>query len=137
MKITIIAVVLGTLLPLAGCAARAPLAAGCGDVVAKKVTISYKRNNEIRVRPPERTIEQGQAIQFVFKGAAGTDVEVDGDTPNASWIRASGKGSPGGSKNYVCVKINQAENSYKYNVTVDGIGTLDPVVRVKTRGGGR
>lgn len=132
-----IAFLLGTSIVFSGCATMAPMTAGCGDVVAKKVTINYKKNNSINVSPPTRDVEQGEAIRFVFKGDAGADVKIDGATAQDAWIKSDGKGSPSGNSYYLCVNVNQTARDYKYNIEVVGVGTLDPVVRVKTRGGGR
>ena len=130
-------IMLGTILVCSGCASQAPVSAGCGDTSARRITINYKKNETIRVSPPTREVEQGEAIEFRLKGEAGTMVTVSGKGSTAQWISGSDAGSPGGTSFYVCVGTNQAPVDYGYKIEVAGVGYLDPVVRVKTKGLGR
>lgn len=121
-----------------GCASTAPTTVSCPGVTSKKVNIIYQKNSKITVAPPEREIEQGQAIEFVVKGPAARSFNITGTGSEsgapANWINAAGTGSAGGTSVFVCVGASQAETGYTYLVKVTDVGELDPVVRVKTSG---
>jgi len=71
-----------------------------------------------------------------IKGGAGIEVIIEGAESDDEWLDTKGKGSPDGNSYYVCVEDDQDVKDYKYNIEVVGVGTLDPVVRVKTKGSG-
>lgn len=114
-----------------GCVSLAPATTSCADATTKKITINYKRNNEIKVSPATRQIKPGEAIRYVFKGNVPRNVEIDGETVTDDWLNTTGVGSPRGNSYYVCVDNAQAETDYRYMIKVDQVGSLDPVVRVK------
>jgi len=121
-----------------GCAGTAPMTASCAGVPSKKVTIIYQKNSKITVAPPEREIEQGQAIEFFVKGPAARSFSITGTGSEsgaaANWIGATGTGSNAGTSVFVCVDAGQDVTGYTYLVKVTDVGELDPVVRVKTKG---
>jgi hypothetical protein len=124
------------MLAMAGCAPSVPLTIGCPDAKPKTVKISFKKNEEIRVNRPVLNVEQGDVIVCEIKGGAGIEVIIEGAESDDEWLDTKGKGSPDGNSYYVCVEDDQDVKDYKYNIEVVGVGTLDPVVRVKTKGSG-
>lgn len=124
-----------------GCTSLAPASTSCEGATARKVNIIYQKNSKITVAPPEREVEQGQAIQFVVKGPAARSFDISGtgseSGASAAWISASGSGSAGGTSVFVCVGAGQDMTNYTYLVKITDVGELDPVVRVVTKGLGR
>ena len=121
-----LAIVTGVSLACYGCASQAPMSAGCGDVTARKITINYKKNETIKVSPPVREIEQGEAIEFRLKGEAGTMVTVSGKGTAAQWISGSDTGSPGGTSFYVCVGGAQNPDAGNFNLVGIVVGKEHP-----------
>lgn len=83
----------------------------------------------IHVSPPLANGHKGGVLRFNLFGAFGTNVSVmgkPGTLPDPSWISGSGSNL----KFYVCVPPEQGDGYYRYNVVVDGIGVLDPIVRI-------
>ncbi len=77
-------------------------------------------------------IEVGQTGEITVmlkpdKGYENTPVTVEGKTPNDSWLNKAGMTHGDGKKQLlICVKPNQAPGEYKYNVIVEGVGSIDP-----------
>jgi len=121
-----------------GCVTTTPDFVECAGVPAKKVNIVYQKNSKITVAPPERVVEQGQAIEFVVKGPAARSFNISGtgseSSAPAKWIAAAGTGSANGTSVFVCVGANQEPTNYTYDVKIADVGYLDPIVRVKTKG---
>ena len=116
---------------VAGCASQVPQNLDCSDGPVRRVNINYVKNSEIRVSPGTRTAKPGDVIEFKLKGVAETEVEISGGSAASAWVKGKKDGSPSGTFVYVCVAENQADDDYKYDVAVEDIGNLDPVVRVR------
>jgi len=121
-----------------GCVTTTPDFVECAGVPSKKVNIVYQKNSKITVAPPERVVEQGQAIEFVVRGPAARSFDISGtgseSSAPAKWITAAGTGSANGTSVFVCVGANQDPTDYAYVVKIADVGYLDPIVRVKTKG---
>jgi hypothetical protein len=119
---------------LGGCAALPNSIGTCTNPQrATPVVISYaQQNNMVRVQAAPFRIEadRGDLIRFQIAGSSGNLVSVSGKAtdPDAAWI--TGNATSGSF--YVCVPMTTTEGQvYSYEVDVDGIGFLDPEVRVR------
>lgn len=119
---------------LGGCAAL-PLSIGeCSNPQGTTpINITYQQQNnmvKVQVAPNKVDVVRGDLIRFKINGTQGNLVSVSGKAsdPDASWI--VGNGTAGSF--YVCVPMDKVVGqTYSYEVDVDGIGFLDPEVRVK------
>ena len=118
----------------AGCAVLPQSVGSCSNPQrATPVNISYqKQNNLVKVQAAPHRIDadRGDLIRFNINGSLGVLVSVKGKAtdPDASWI--AGNATAGSF--YVCVPMSTNPNQvYSYEVDVDGIGFLDPEVRVR------
>ena len=120
-----------------GCASVAPAGVDCAGASVKTIKINYKRHNNIMVVPPKLNVKPGDAIDYKVKGSASRTFKAKGTkAPSASasfaWLDKSGKGGTvgDGESHIVCVPANQDPGEYEYLIEIEGVGTLDPVVRV-------
>lgn len=85
----------------------------------------------VQVAPKLATkAERGQLIRFKINGPAGPQVTVAGKStdPDADWIA----GSANSGSFFVCVPMSTTVGEdYEYEIDVNGIGFLDPEVRIK------
>lgn len=123
-----------TLTVLGGCAALPESIGTCTSPrQATPVVIGYtQQNNLVRVQaaPHRINVDRGDLIRFQINGSLGNLVSVSGKAtdPDAAWI--TGNATSGSF--YVCVPMTTTkEQVYSYEVDVDGIGFLDPEVRVR------
>jgi hypothetical protein len=122
---------LGAALTISGCAVG-PSTDDCPDPPVTPITINFTKNTEIKVNPPNARPYLGNVLKFNLVGDKDTMVTIKGKSgvPDSSWISASGKGGP----LYVCVKNDLIEEeTYRYEITVDGVGYLDPEVTIRRR----
>ena len=127
----ILTTMLAAAVAMSGCAVG-PSTDDCPDPPVTPITINFKKNNEIRVRPPNARPYLGNVLKFNLVEDTGTLVTVEGksDDPDSSWISGSGSGR----HFYVCVKDDlEEERTYSYKITVDGVGVLDPEVTIRRR----
>ncbi len=115
----------GSVALLAGCAQMA--GRDCNDTV----TVNY-RAASLRASPELAEVCPGGTLTVRLRppAAAGAARTAPGSAnPNANWL--SGRAAKGDRIELVPDE-NEVEvgETYKYNITIDGIGTLDPRVRV-------
>ena len=123
-QVTIVAT--GAVALLAGCAQMAER--GCNDTV----TVDYKEAF-LHARPPVANVCRGGTLTVRFH-PIGKDRDKPAHTApgpqngNARWLTGS---SPKGDRIVLDIDEKaQVGQIYKYSITVDGIGMLDPRVRV-------
>ncbi len=59
-------------------------------------------------------------------------VEIDGKRdPEDKWLNKNAAAGNGNTKIFICVPQSQAPGTYGFNVTVPGVGTIDPRVNVQ------
>lgn len=78
---------------------------------------------------PKVDIGQGGEIVVMLKADKGfenTEVTFDGKTANDNWLDKEMTLGDGKKQVWICVDPNQSPGEYKYNVKVDGVGTIDP-----------
>jgi hypothetical protein len=123
-QVTILA--MGLVALLAGCAQMA--GSECNDTV----TVDYKEAF-LHARPPVASVCRGGTLTVVFHPIGNEKDKAVHTAPgpqngNASWL--SGRSTKG---DQIVLHIDekaQVGQIYKYSITVDGIGMLDPRVRV-------
>jgi len=119
-----------------GCASVVPegLDLGCAGAPAKRITIVYKRHDKITVAPSRRDVTRGEGIIYKVVGGESRDFKTRGTKGPGSygWLDVTGSG--GTQKDpeffFVCVDKDQTPGYYEYEIEVDGVGKLDPVVQV-------
>jgi hypothetical protein len=92
-------------------------------------------DSEIKVHPIAN-VHRGAALEFRLKpnrrksdpvNYENVKVKIKGaKTPPASWIDLEDSYANSNGKLVVCVPDSVAKGTYYYEVTVDGVGTLDP-----------
>lgn len=94
----------------------------------RQIPINVKYgDSELRVVPHRAQADPGDALRFKLDGDLGIKVTVAGKDDKAAWITGDGSNK----FFFVCVPENQARDvDYEYKVTVQDVGTLDPVVRI-------
>jgi len=119
---------------ISGCTTFPSIIGECSDPQnVTPVNITYQQQNnmvKLQVAPNKIDVDRGDLIRFKINGSLGKLVSVSGKVsdPAASWI--TGNGTAGSF--YVCVENDKVPNqTYKYKVEVEGIGYLDPEVRVR------
>lgn len=115
----------GSVALLAGCAQMA--ARDCNDTV----TVNYRAAN-LRASPELAEVCPGGTLTVRLRppAAAGRAHTAPGpENPGANWL--AGRTSKGDRIDLV-LDENEVEvgETYKYSITIEGIGTLDPRVRV-------
>ena len=127
----ILTTLLGAAVAMSGCAVG-PSTPDCPDPPPTPITINFKKNSGITVSPPNARPYLGNVLKFNLVGDSGTLVTIEGKAsdPDSSWISGSGTKGP----IFVCVKGDlEEERTYKYKITVDGVGILDPEVTIRRR----
>ena len=118
-----------------GCASVAPDGTECAGVRAKDITIKYQRHNKITVAPPRREVTRGEAIRYKVVGGEPRNFTTSGvkGPGSFSWLDVAGVGGTEKEPKYyyVCVDSNQTLGDYEYEIEVDGVGKLDPIVQVR------
>lgn len=113
----------GTVALLAGCAQMA--GPGCRD---REVTVNHKAAY-LEARPEHVEICPGRTLKVKLVPAppAGSAHTAPGSqNPGATWLSGRNK-EPG----LIALVVDEkAEGPYKYSITIDGIGTLDPRLTV-------
>jgi hypothetical protein len=76
-------------------------------------------------------IDVGQGGEIIVrlkadKGYENTKVTFDGKTANDDWLNKEMTAGNGKKQIWICVDPNQAPGEYRFNVMVDGVGTIDP-----------
>jgi hypothetical protein len=119
---------------LGGCSVSPVSIDGCPSPQrVTPINIGYQQQNnmvQIQVAPNHAEVDRGDLIRFKVNGNLGKTVTVSGKAtdPDASWIA----GSATSGHFDICVTTDKIVNqTYSYMVEVDGIGILDPEVRVK------
>ena len=92
------------------------------------INIIFAKNNEIRVIPGNAAADRGDTLIFHLAGDPKTLVTITGSGSGAEWISGAANG---GQFIEVVVGPEVAQGAYKYNIAVDGIGTLDPEVTIR------
>jgi len=127
-------VILPAIAIVGGCAAIPRTIGTCTDPQhTTPVNISYQQQNnmvKVQAAPHRAEADRGDLIRFKINGSLGKLVSVNGKAsdPEAAWI--TGNATDGSF--YVCVPMTaNGMQTYSYEVHVDGIGFLDPEVRVR------
>ena len=126
-------ILLGAALTMSGCAVG-PSTGERTDPPPTPVSITFVKNTEIKVNPPNARPYLGNVLKFNLVGDKDTMVTIEGKSsdPESSWISGSGTGAAG--PIFVCVKPDlEEERTYTYKITVDGVGILDPEVTIRRR----
>ena len=113
-----------------------PTTDNCVDPPITPTNINFAKNDVIRVSPGTAEARRGDVLRFKLTGDAKTKVTISGKKsyPDSSWIKGEGMG---GKFFYVCVDpdldipVDPGEKTYGYDIAVDGVGTLDPMVIIK------
>jgi len=76
-------------------------------------------------------IDVGQGGEIIVrlkadKGYENTKVTFHGKAANDDWLNKEMTAGNGKKQIWICVDPNQAPGEYRFNVTVDGVGTIDP-----------
>jgi len=76
-------------------------------------------------------IDVGQGGEIIVrlkadKGYENTKVIFKGKTANDDWLNKEMTVGNGKKQIWICVDPNQAPGQYRFNVEVDGVGTIDP-----------
>jgi len=135
MKYTLIVLLL-LVFAISGCATggrpstateRASLLAGCSEGNLK----FHIGGSEIKVTPPNKCVERGMTYDADIKEKVGFtavegDVTIEGPV---GWLDRTN--SPDRLKIQIVVPEDAPLGPQKYELIVDGVGTIDPVVRVK------
>jgi hypothetical protein len=126
--------ILFALVVLSGCAALPQSIGTCVEPQrVRSVNITYQQQiNMVKVQVAPHRVEanSGDLIRFKINGTLGKLVSVKGKAtdPDAAWI----VGNATAGSFYVCVPmIAEPTQLFSYEVDVDGIGFLDPEVRVR------
>ncbi len=122
-----LALLLFSMAALSACASMAPMGQhDCKNPGQIPINVKYG-DSELRVVPYMAHADPGDALRFKLDGNLGIKVTVAGKDARAAWIKGDGSNK----FFFVCVPENQARGvNYEYEVTVQGVGTLDPVVRI-------
>lgn len=78
---------------------------------------------------PRIEVGKGGEINVMLKaekGFEGTKVSFDGKTTDDDWLDKDMTYGDGKKQVLICVDPNQAAGEYRYNVIVDGVGSIDP-----------
>jgi hypothetical protein len=80
-------------------------------------------------------VRAGEAIDYRVKGKTATFKATGTKGPDSArvdWLDATGIGDPvgEGKSHIVCVPADQKHGIYEYVIEIEGVGKLDPVVRV-------
>jgi hypothetical protein len=132
MKALIALLATGSLF-LAGCASQ-QFTQACAETQSKHITIKYG-DSEIRAVPATRDVRKNKYFEIRLDPQAGYEgkkVTVNGVGAGAGWIKGNGKKSDAGKEKIViCTPSDPAEGTeFKYTVTIENVGELDPHVRV-------
>ncbi len=114
---------------LTGCAPKPPTHS-CKNPGIVPIGIHYG-TAELRVEPANKDAELGDALKFNLIGDLGIAVEVSPKDSGDTWLQGDGKNR----FFIVCVPEDVLpteldEKEFGYEVTVEGIGILDPVVTI-------
>ena len=120
-------IVLGMTVFLSGCAVG-PTTDECKDPPLTNINVIFKKHGEIRVVPPNANTKRGNVLRFKLTGDSSKTVNIVGKTAADAWINGTGSG---GDFIFVCVKPNQAKDTYEYKVDIPTVGVLDPEVTVR------
>ena len=108
---------------------------GCDYSGIKTVKVKFKRNSGISVSPPEVDVSAGELLRFRLIGNSARKVNIDGESGRGDWLdrESAGDSSRKDRNIYICVEESEIDpdNPYMYELVVDGVGRLDPAVRVR------
>lgn len=94
-----------------------------------KVDLKVEYGDSMIAVTPKIDINQSGEIVVMLKpekGFENTKVSFDGKTANDNWLDKEMTSGDGKKQIWICVKPNQALGEYRFNVVVDGVGTIDP-----------
>jgi len=94
-----------------------------------KVDLEVKYGDSKIVVTPKIDVGQGGEIIVKLKADKGyenTKVTFDGKTANDGWLNKEMTFGDGKKQIWICVDPTQAPGEYRFNVEVDGVGTIDP-----------
>ena len=133
MRVSIALLATGTLL-LTGCAPMTQFTQDCDETQSKHITIKYG-DSEIRAVPANREVKKNKYFEIRLdpqSGYEGKKVTVNGVGADAGWITGNGKKNQAGKEVIkICTPEEPAhETKFKYTVTVENVGELDPHVTV-------
>ena len=115
---------------VAGCAqGGGPAPAVCNQTQVDHVLIHFA-DSKLFVTPPKYVAHQGRNFKISFINPAtlnGSDVTISSATP---WLNGTGNKAGGTHPIVICVPDNAILTDHKYTVTVTGVGSLDPRVKV-------
>ncbi len=115
---------------------KGPTTDNCVDPPITPINIIFVKDEDIRVVPENALTRLGNVLKFKLTGDRDAKVTISGKQsyPDSAWIKGEGMG---GKFFYVCVDpdldIPEAPgvNVYWYDIAVEGVGTLDPMVVVR------
>ncbi len=119
-----------------GCATVVPegMDLTCEGAKLRQINIVYQRHSKITVAPSVKDVNRGEAINYKVKGPKSRAFKARGtkgpSSAEVDWLDATGSGEPSGRSHIVCVPNDQETGKYEYEFEIDGVGNLDPVVRV-------
>ena len=105
-------------------------------VMSTKINIIMDENHEIKAKPENVLTRVSDTLEFHLHVDPDTGVTVSGNDnyPGSGWIQGSGMGG-GHIEVFVSRDLDVPEEPgvsiYGYDIVVDGVGELDPMVIVK------
>jgi hypothetical protein len=113
-----------------GCAAP-QIVDNCSGNSSPPIIISYQQQEnmvKLQTAPNMTKVDKGKYIQFKIISNLGKDVTVEGKDQKSNWLA----GGSSGSDFFVCVGDTTVKGeTYEFKVRVEGIGMLDPAVRIR------
>lgn len=123
------------MLTSAGCTTGPETAdVGCEYNDIETVKVSYKKNSKMSVSKEEVEVFAGDLLHFRLIGNSVRTVKIVGTNTRDKWLDATGPGDSSAKDRhiYICVENSKvSRDPYTYEVVVDGVGRLDPAVRVR------
>ena len=94
-----------------------------------KVDLDVRYGDSKIIVTPKIDVGQGGEIIVRLKADKGyenTKVTFDGKTADDDWLNKEMTFGDRKRQIWICVKPNQTPGEYRFNVEVDGVGTIDP-----------
>lgn len=108
---------------------------GCEKGRIETVKVKFKKNSGLSVSKPEAVVYPGDVLRFRLIGNSVRKVRIEGESGRGDWLDRESASDKSGKDRYIdiCVEESKADpdNPYMYELIVDGVGRLDPAVRVK------
>ena len=104
--------------------AFAPPPPGCANPGYKQINI-VRGDSQIVITPHQKDVYAGDALRFNLTGPGSQTVTVAPKNAANSWPNFSSSSTV-----VLCVPAGTLSGIYKYEVTVNGVGYIDPIVRI-------